>query len=107
MATIQPTLVTGEESFLIATWEDLTSADTGAAVNVAAYPDRSVQLCAGDGATLEGSMDGLVWASLTDQNGDPLSLTSSAIKFVLENAVYVRVASPTSAGVKVILLAVR
>jgi len=78
-------------------WEGLAANDTGRPFNVAAYPDKTVQLVGTFGGNLliEGSMDldesTAVYATLADPQGNALSGISAAkIENVLEHVYLLR-----------------
>jgi hypothetical protein len=95
----------------VAHWDNITTADTCAPLQSAQYTDKSVQVFGtfgvGGTATLQGSNDGTNWATLTDPQGNPLSMTSAKIEMVSEATVFVRpvVTGDGSTSITVLLLA--
>ena len=78
-------------------WEGLAATDTGRPFNVAAYPDKTVQLVGtfGGNLSIEGSMNpteaAAVYATLNDPQGNALSGISAAkIENVLEHVYLLR-----------------
>lgn len=75
-------------------WSGLANGETGDAISVAEFADRSVQVSGtfGSGGTvvLEGSNDGTNWATLNDLQGDALSLSAAKIEGVSELTYQVR-----------------
>lgn len=76
------------------TWTGLLNGDTGAAVEMPEYGDRTVQITGtfGVGGTLvlQGSNDGTNWFSLTDPQGNLISKTAAAGENVMETPRYTR-----------------
>lgn len=72
----------------------LANGETGDAVEFVGAPDRSVQLSGtfGSGGTvvIEGSIDGLTYATLTDPQGNALSVTAAKIEAITELVRYIR-----------------
>jgi hypothetical protein len=94
MATINATITVMEDGVVLVKWLGITEADTGTPVNLARFPDRTVQVL-GDfttsGAiTLEGSNDGTNYATLTDPQGDAIVITSQGLRLIAENPLYIR-----------------
>lgn len=82
----------------VVSWEGLLNGDTGAALEMSGWADRSVQVIGTfDTSTLtvQGSNDGATWATLHDPQGSNLAFTSAGIKAVAEAVRYIR---PSSAG---------
>lgn len=76
------------------TWSGLLNGDTGNAVEMPEYGDRTFQVTGtfGTGGTvvLQGSNDGTNWVSLTDPQGNAISKTAAAMETVMETPRYVR-----------------
>ena len=76
------------------TWSGLLNGDTGAAVEMPEYGDRTFQVTGtfGTGGTvvLQGSNDGSNWASITDPQGNAISKTAAAIETAMETPRYIR-----------------
>lgn len=102
MATVPITssLLEGQRSLSVY-WSPLTQADTdGAAWQAYDYPDKTVAITGTfDGATvtLQGSLDGSNWFSLTDPQGNAIAKTAAAMEAVSENPYFIR-PLVTSAG---------
>jgi hypothetical protein len=76
-------------------WTPLANGDSGSAVDLNDYRDRSVQVLGtfgtGGSVTLQGSNDGgTTWATLTDQGGNNLTFTAAGIKHVQQLTEYIR-----------------
>ena len=86
-------------SVILVVWEALTSANSdGSLVEIVEWADRTVQVIGTfDSATLvwQGSNNGLIWATLSDAGGAPLTFTSAGLSEVLEVPRYVR---PSTSG---------
>ncbi len=79
--------------FFILTWANMAAGDVGLPITLAQYADRSVQVAGTfDGATVvfEGTNDGVNYATLTDPQGNALSIISPKIEAVLEAVFKVR-----------------
>jgi hypothetical protein len=98
MANINPTLnraLQGAQSVALASWA-LGNADTGVAIEMTDWSDRSVQVEGTFGAAtvvIQGSNDGANFETLRDPQGVALSFTSSGLKQVLETTRFIRPAS--------------
>lgn len=96
MATIDPVTSFPFETSLdvaVTTWSPLAADDDGAPVRLAVYSDRSIQVAGtfgGASVTIGGSNDGVTYHALTDTAGDPLTLTSAALKAIVELPVYIK-----------------
>jgi len=90
MANKGATFVVGKDGVAVASWTGITEADTGLPVNMARFPDRTVQVL-GDfttsgAVTIEGSNDGgVTYFTLTDPTGAPLVFTAAGGKLIVEN----------------------
>jgi hypothetical protein len=80
-------------------WENLLASDVGEAARDEDAPDRSVQVFgafgAGGSLTLQGSNDGVTWATLHDPQGNDLVFAAAGIEQILEATKFVR---PVAAG---------
>jgi len=108
MADIAPTITNKSASkqslpYVLVTWSALTNADTGAAtdeINPSAS-DKTLQM---DGTfngatfTLEGSLDGVNFFTLVDQNNDVVSLTGGGIRLIGPNCLFYRIAQTVAGG---------
>lgn len=78
----------------VTTWTALANGDTGAKVQFASHPDKTVHILGtfGSGGTvsLQGSNDGTNWVILTDPLGNAITLTAEGLKVVMENPLYIR-----------------
>jgi hypothetical protein len=95
----------GSDTILVASWE-LTNADTGDAVALPDWADKSIQVAGtfgGATVTIEGSNDGVNFATLRDPSGAFLTFTSAQIKQVLEMTLYLRASSSGGTGTDVIV----
>lgn len=88
MAT--PTLF-DEQDYAVAQWVGETG--TGGAVNMARWPDKTVQATGTGTVTVEGSMDGTNWTPLNDQAAAAVSLAAASdeMNVILENPIFIRV----------------
>lgn len=77
-------------------WTPLVNGDDGGALgpDFAQHTDRSVQVLGtfGTGGTvlIEGSLDGSTWATLSDPQGNALSIQSAKIEAIMEATPYLR-----------------
>lgn len=99
MATIQPTynnqLTKGRE-VVVATWTPMTfsGSDVGSPISLAEYSDKTFQvfgtLGAGGTMTIEGSNDGVNWASLSNRQGTAMAFTTLSLNTSQDRPAYVR-----------------
>lgn len=103
MATIPATFDKRPDGVVVVLWPAVTEADTGAAVDMARHPDRTVQVTgdftAGGAITMEGSNDGVTYGTLHDPSGSDLVLTDSTPKVIAENPLYIRPRATAGAAV--------
>lgn len=88
----------GDRNVHVVTWEAMGNADTGSALEMPGSSDRSVQIAGTFGSAtvvLQGSNDGVNWATLTDPQGNAISKTSAAIEMISELTRYIR---PVTSG---------
>jgi hypothetical protein len=76
-------------------WATLTTTDDeGQGAGYSGSGDRSVQVTgtfgAGGTLTVEGTIDGTVWATLNEPDGTALTFSAAGIKAVLEHVVAIR-----------------
>ena len=76
-------------------WTPLANGDSGSAVDLNDYRDRSIQVLGtfgtGGSVTLQGSNDGgTTWATLTDQSGNNLTFTAAGIKHIQQLTEFIR-----------------
>jgi hypothetical protein len=85
---------TGNTRSMVIKWEGLANGDTGAPIDFSQYSDRSVQVVGTFGVNgsvrLEGSIDGINYAALTDPQGNNLDISTAKIEAVTELVLYVR-----------------
>lgn len=77
----------------IITWASLAQGDDGQSYEMPGSSDRSVQIVGtfgGATVTIEGSIDGTNWATLTDPQGNAISKTATALEMVSEVTRYIR-----------------
>lgn len=110
--TIEPYRTqTQTQKAFVAHWDNITPADTCSPVQSAQYTDKSVQVFGtfgvGGAVVIQGSNDGINWATLTDPQGNPLSFTSAKIEMVSEATLMVRpaVSGDGTTSLTVLLLA--
>lgn len=96
------------------TWTGLLNGDQGAAMELAAYSDQSVQVFGTFGVsgkcTMQGSNNGTNWSTLSDPQGVVLELTTATVKAVVELVRYVRpniVAGDGTTSLTVVMVAKR
>lgn len=102
----------GKQNGLIATLETMDGEETGAAIDVSGFPDKTVQAAGTFGGvtlTVKGSNDGSNWVTLTTPAGDPATLTAAGMLVIAEAPVFVRFETAGGAGtdIDVIMLASR
>lgn len=98
MATINHTSLLKGSGALLYTWEGMGDDDEGAWLEVPGAADKTVQFGGTwGGATIvwQGSMDKVTNFTLTDADGNAISVTADAMRLVRENTRYVR---PVSSG---------
>jgi hypothetical protein len=73
---------------VIVTWPNLANGDQGQPIELANFADRSLQVVgvfgAGGSVRIEGSLDGVNYAALTDPQGNDLNFTTAKIEAVSE-----------------------
>lgn len=76
------------------TWGPLTNTDdVGEAVTAPMFPDRTVQVFGTFGTAtcvIEGTLDGVNWATLTDQSDNFIALTTAKIEAIAPVTLQVR-----------------
>ena len=90
-------------NFWISTrWFGMQLGDDGQAASGVEQMDRSVQVFgdfgAGGSVTIEGSLDGEHWATLSDPQGNPLVITSAKIEQITELTMHIRPRVTTGDG---------
>lgn len=96
MATIVPVTTFPFETsrdVAITTWDNMLAGDDGEPVRLAVYSDRTIQVSGtfgGASVTIGGSNDGVTYHALADAQGNALTLTSGALKAIIELPVYLK-----------------
>lgn len=105
MATIPYTRATPDSlhaTCVIVAWADMANGDDGVRAELANFADRSVQVSGtfgtGGAVVIEGSIDGVNYATLTDPQGNALSITEAKIESIAEVVRYVRPRVPSGDG---------
>jgi hypothetical protein len=94
----------------IATWAALAAGENGDAFVLGQYADRTVQVAGitGGTITIQGSLDGTNYYTLTDYQGNPLVFSAAGLNAISEMVYYVRpAASGALTGTVVVTLAVK
>lgn len=82
------------DQIITVTWSGLANSDDGNKIEFPVYVDRSIQVVgtfgAGGTVALQGSNDGVTWATLNDPQGNPLAIDTSKIESIQELARYMR-----------------
>ncbi len=106
MAVIQPERKTplGDTGLNVQQWTPLTGSDEGAPIELATFPDRSIQVegdfGAGGSVAIQGSNDGTNYRTLKDHLGNNLNFTTAGIRSIDQ---IVRYLKPVGAGAAVAL----
>lgn len=105
MATVTPTRIPSPDSrSMRVKWEGFAaSGDVGTSVELAGYPDRSVQVLGNFGTggeiTIQGSNDGgTTWATLTDPQGNALTFTAAGLEAITELVGQIRPTASEGSG---------
>ena len=92
----------GRQSLQVISWTGLTNGDTGEAVRVSHWQDRSIQAIGTfdtSTLTIQGSNDGgTTWATLRDPSSTALTFAAAGLKQVLEIVDLIRPSSSGGAG---------
>ncbi len=76
------------------TWTELDSDDSGEAVSLVDYTDRTVAITGtfgvGGSITMQGSNDNTNWFALTDPQGNAITKTAAAMELMMEAPLYIR-----------------
>jgi len=107
MSTIAPTIIDAEAQITIATWAGLATGDDGASIRYGGAADRTVQIVGtfgGATVTMQGSLDGTNWASLTDVQGNAIAVTAAALESITELVRYIRPVVTGGSGVSVTVM---
>lgn len=106
MATKQGTQVVNDNFTTMAQWLNMTEADTGTAVSIVDFPDRTVQIAGTFGAgtiTMQGSNDGTNWSSLHDFQDNVIALSDTSLALIAENPSYIRPIATAGSGMNVVV----
>ncbi len=102
MATVTVSIKPKAGGVRLATWTALGNADTGSAIQIPDYPDKTVEILGTWGsatAVVEGSSDGTTYTTLKDIGSTALSFTAdSGPKVILENPLFIRVSTSGGTG---------
>lgn len=94
MAVVNGSQVWNARRTSTTTWTPLLNTDTGSPESCGRLSDRSVQVKGTFGAApsvlIEGSNDGITWATLRGPDSVALNFTAADIKEILENTLFVR-----------------
>jgi type 1 fimbria pilin len=75
-------------------WTGLANGESGAALFLPAFSDRTVQISgtfgAGGSVTMQGSLDGTNWFTLTDPQGNNITKTAASLEAISEATPYIR-----------------
>lgn len=78
----------------LSTWTALANGQAGDNISAFQFSDKTVQVGGtfgvGGSVTIQGSNDGTTWNTLTDLQGNALTMTASAIEAISENPRYIR-----------------
>lgn len=78
----------------IVEWTGLLNTDDGQPIELVQFSDRSIQVTgtfgAGGNLRIQGSLDGVNWAVLTDPQGNDLNITTAKIEAVAEMTTWIR-----------------
>jgi len=92
-ASTRTDLQTGVPACVIG-WSGLLNGDTGAAVELVDYADKTCTVTgtfgSGGSITLEGSNNGTNWFALTDAQTSAVTKTSAGMELIVENPRYIR-----------------
>lgn len=108
MAVRGVTLGEAGNGAMVATWDDLDAADSGAPVALAGWPTKTVQIIGGTTVDLQGSNDGgTTWAPLSTVAGVALTTVAPGIYTIRENPLLVRPNNVAGSNMKIVLVAAR
>jgi hypothetical protein len=87
-------IITFKDSAHVVSWNHLAAGDDGTPLEMPGSSDRSAQVTgtfgAGGTVVIEGSNDGVNYATLTDPQGNLISITSAKIEAIMELVRYIR-----------------
>lgn len=83
----------------------LADNDTGVAINMAEYSDRSVQVTGltADSLAIHGSNDGTNYVLLTDPQGDALTFAANGLRQIAEATAYIKPVRTGTADVTIVV----
>lgn len=85
-------------------WPGLATAEDGDSASLSKWPTKSVQVIGAGAVDIEGSNDGVTWATLDDFEGAPLAaLTGGVVKDIMQNTAFVRPGNATGAAQVIII----
>lgn len=99
MADVSPALAPlaistyGGGTTFTALWATMANNDVGLPIPASAFADRTFQVdgtFGGGTVTIEGTLDGTNYHTLTDSTGLPVTFTAAALKFITEASVQIR-----------------
>lgn len=104
MANITPIVINVGDQTWYAKWPAMGNADTGLAMDMGQYPDRTVGVTGtfgGATVTIQGSMDGTTWVTLNDFKGNALTITSANVSLIAESPIHLRAITSGGSGTTV------
>ena len=106
MAERAVTIQEGGNGVMIARWADLDASDTGKAVALAGWPDKTVQIIGGTTASLEGSNDGgTTWAPLQEPDGTALTAVGPGMYVIQQNPLLIRINTVVGSNMSIVIVA--
>lgn len=98
----------GFEKVLLYKWADLADGDDGEPMTATAFADKTVQAVpslvagsfGGGAVVIEGSHDKVNWATLSDLQGNSLSLNNTRLEVIPEHPLWLRPRVSSGSGVK-------
>jgi hypothetical protein len=98
----------GFDNTLLFKWVDLADGDDGEPMSASAFADKTVQAVpspvagsfGGGAVVIEGSHDKVNWATLSDLQGNSLSLNNTRLEVVPEHPLWLRPRVSSGSGVK-------
>lgn len=89
---------------VVSSWPAMAAGDVGEATTYSTHGDRTAQISGtfgGTTVTIEGSLDGVSWFTLTDPTNASISVTAAALLGVTEATKYIRPRCTGGTGVAV------
>lgn len=84
-------------------WAALANTEDGDAASLSKWPTKSVQVIGAGAVDIEGSNDGVNWATLDDTTGTALTAVTAEIRDILQNTAFIRPANATGAAQVIII----